>query len=624
MDLVNAQHTVYQQGDELAVLLGSNIRQGAASTSYPGASTDPGEGPILMSATGEDLTDSTEIRLSFSSPLATVPRGFGMTDPSRHVIDFKAQVGDNQNLLRFQRNSRVAKAQMVQSGADARLVLSLRDEYAVSQRVEGKDLVVQVRGPMPYLADSASTVGALSSDSLLGGVLSEADKSYVSSPLQSGLVSFASRIDKTGAEIISLQFDSERVYAKVDETRGVLRMRIQGGQLVSGFDKTKIDPYGKYYAGLSLEQGSQSLNLDLKLRGSEYQMRQQGRILELVLTADPTATPEGYDLSANTSSGAEQNFEPQYSGKPISLKFKNADINTVLQVFADFTDMNVVVSDSVKGTATVHLSEVPWDQALDIVLRSKGLVARNSGKVLLVMTAEDAARQTSAINSDRVADELEPLVSRSMLVSYQKTEDLVKLIRDPNSNLLSRRGRVLADERTSQLFLEDTPRRMEKLVALIKQLDRPVKQVMIEAKVVLADTQVAKELSAAIKAGRISLNGGELTTVGDTPTRLGDKFLIDSERESAVNGAYTLLTSGGTRFLNLQLKALEQQSRVKTVSNPRVITTNKEEAIIEQGTEIPYQVATSSGATSTEFREANLKAAGHPSNSTRWFNHVGR
>ena len=176
------------------------------------------------------------------------------------------------------------------------------------------------------------------------------------------------------------------------------------------------------------------------------------------------------------------------------------------------------------------------------------------------------------------------------------------MIGKKESRLLSSRGSVISDERTSQIFVEDTPRRLEKIGALIQQMDKPVKQVMIEAKVVLADTRVSKELTAAIKAS--ALSGERLQTI---PTQLGTGGLVDSDTASSINGAYTLLTSGGTRFVNIQLKALESTNRVKTVSNPRVITSNKEPAVIEQGTEIPYQVATSSGATAIEFKEANLK-----------------
>jgi type IV pilus assembly protein PilQ len=278
-----------------------------------------------------------------------------------------------------------------------------------------------------------------------------------------------------------------------------------------------------------------------------------------------------------------------------------------MQVFADFTKMNLVLSDSVKGNVSVFLKDVPWDQALDIVMRSKGLVSSQSGNVLLVSTPADVSNDKSQAANRQAQDDMEPLVSRSFQVSYQKTADLVALIKSEDSKLLSSRGTLISDERTSQVFVQDTPSRMERISMIVASLDKPVKQVMIEARVVLADTSVSRELGVRIQSA--SSGATAFTDIGE---QFGSKGFADTGASASTTLAYTLFNANSTRLINLQLRALETENKIRTVSNPRVITSNKEPALIEQGTEIPYQIATSSGATATEFKEANLKLAVTP------------
>ncbi len=316
------------------------------------------------------------------------------------------------------------------------------------------------------------------------------------------------------------------------------------------------------------------------------------------------------EISALTSSGEHRGGSQigPTDGRPITLDFKDADIRTVMQVFADFTKMNLVLSDSVKGKVTVFLKDVPWDQALDIVMRSKGLVSSQSGNVLLVSTPADVVNDQFQTANRRAQDEMEPLASKVFQVSYQKTADLVALIKSEDSKLLSTRGTLISDERTSQIFVQDTPSRLERISMIINGLDKPVKQVMIEARVVLADTSVSKDLGVRMRALSSRADPG-FADVGD---QFGRGNFVNSGVEGATNFAYTLFNANSTRVINLQLRALELENKVRTVSNPRVITSNKEPALIEQGTEIPYQIATSSGATATEFKEANLKLAVTP------------
>mgnify|MGYP006196324969 CR=1 FL=1 len=361
---------------------------------------------------------------------------------------------------------------------------------------------------------------------------------------------------------------------------------------------------------IELTPGDLALQVQMRLSNATHVVRQRGSVLEVEfspLASGVEKTTPQTSPAKSTVNAREQSLVARYSGRPITLDFKDADIRTVMQVFADFTKMNLVLSDSVQGKVTVFLKDVPWDQALDIVMRSKGLVSSQSGNVLLVSTPADVSNDQFQAANRRAQDEMEPLVSKVFQVSYQKTADLVTLIKSEDSQLLSARGTLISDERTSQIFVQETPTRMERISMIVEGLDKPVKQVMIEARVVLADTSVSKDLGVRIQSA--SSRADAFTDIGD---QFGSKGFVDTGASASTTLAYTLFNANSTRLINLQLRALETDNKIRTVSNPRVITSNKEPALIEQGTEIPYQIATSSGATATEFKEANLKLAVTP------------
>lgn len=617
VDLEDATHRVMLVGNRLVVAMKSAqvieppVNNSIASAE-PKTSLLQGVATLLDQKITEDV-DNTTLELIFDRPVDARVESFSLAKPPRQVLDFKANLSAlNVNELLGQ-TDRLKSVEVVENGDVSRVILNLGDQYEVQQSAQADKVTIQIKGPKPFQADSMKVAGAVKPGSALSEIL--ADTKEAVEPLPSPkLVSLTAGVEDTGADLITMEFDSEKLQAKTTLVGNQLRLLVQGATYSDELGEEVSVKDGRYYAKARLQQASQSINLKVNLSGGKHKIRQQGKLLQVVITPDSSASqnlayvPGGVRTNYGVPETTRE-FEaaPQYYGQPISLNLKEVDIKKVMQLFADFTEMNLVLSDGVTGKVSVHLNDVPWDQALDIVMRSKGLVARHSGKVLLVTTAEEAKAQREQPSVTEITDELEPLVSRSFLISYQKTADLVAILKDETANLLSRRGNVISDERTSQLFVEDTPRRVEKIAALVAQLDKPVKQVMIEAKVVLADVSVAEELSVALSGGTITFNGDDPTLIGEIPVNLGDKGFLDSRANAQVTGAYTLLNENGTRFLNLQLRALEQNSRVKTVSNPRVITSNKEEAVIEQGTEIPYQVATSSGATATEFREANLK-----------------
>jgi type IV pilus assembly protein PilQ len=481
----------------------------------------------------------------------------------------------------------------------------LAQNYEV--RLNQKDRLIDLTfsGPKPFQPDGGQAA-VLSEHSELKDTVAQ----LMGKPalIAEGPVMKTWNLSKTGGKwVLRLEFDRPDLIADAVLMNDQLKVRFAHARMADGVPLKLPITADVPVAQVELKPGDLALTVQLKLNGATHLVRQRGEVVEVELNPTRKATEQtkAIELKPATS---EQSVVARYTGRPITLDFKDADIRTVMQVFADFTKMNLVLSDSVQGKVSVFLKDVPWDQALDIVMRSKGLVSSQSGNVLLVSTPTDVTNDQFQTANRRAQDEMEPLVSKVFQVSYQKTADLVTLIKSEDSKLLSARGTLISDERTSQIFIQDTPSRLERISMIVNGLDKPVKQVMIEARVVLADTTVSKDLGVRLRALSARADPG-FDDVGD---QFGSGNFVNTGVENATNLGYTLFNANSTRLINLQLRALEIENKVRTVSNPRVITSNKEPALIEQGTEIPYQIATSSGATATEFKEANLKLAVTP------------
>lgn len=552
-----------------------------------------------------ELDDRTEVSLQFDQTLDGKPGLFRIANPARQVVDFSMELSNKSLPVVFASNSRIKKSQLIASGGKSRLVFEMAQNYdvQVSQSDRSVDLVFS--GPKPFVP-GIDQVAVLPEKSVLKETVSEVlGKPVV---MEGGPVLIGWGIsEQDGKQLIRIEFDRSAVVADAVLNNERLRLRFANARINPQIPKQLPTTPDSPIQALTLTPGTQTLLVQMDLKNATHIVRQRGPIVEVEVTPIVKPVVQASSQAEAKSAGQGQSLAARYSGRPITLDFKDADIRTVMQVFADFTKMNLVLSDSVKGSVSVFLKDVPWDQALDIVMRSKGLVSSQSGNVLLVSTPSDVSNDKSQAANRQAQDDMEPLVSRSFQVSYQKTADLVALIKSADSKLLSSRGTLISDERTSQVFVQDTPSRMERISMIVTSLDKPVKQVMIEARVVLADTSVSKELGVRIQSA--SSGATAFTDIGE---QFGSKGFADTGASASTTLAYTLFNANSTRLINLQLRALETENKIRTVSNPRVITSNKEPALIEQGTEIPYQIATSSGATATEFKEANLKLAVTP------------
>jgi type IV pilus assembly protein PilQ len=331
---------------------------------------------------------------------------------------------------------------------------------------------------------------------------------------------------------------------------------------------------------------------------------------------------------------ANQKDQFGYKGEKLSLNFQNIEVRSVLQLLADFTKLNLVTSDTVQGSLTLRLQNVPWDQALDIILKTKGLAMRQNGNVMLIApAAEISAREKQELEAKKQLDELEPLYSEVFEINFAKATELETILKQNSGSssssssggsvkgFISDRGSVTVDNRTNSLLIRDTATQLDEIRELIKQLDIPVRQVLIESRIVIASNNFAKDLGVrfgytAANNTRSGLANSQVTsgTLGGTYAVLNgddlvttDTLNVDMPVTDPAGSIALSLTRLGAGFLDLELSAMQEEGQGEIVSSPRVITSNQQEAIIEQGTEIPYQEASSSGATSVSFKEATLK-----------------
>lgn len=371
----------------------------------------------------------------------------------------------------------------------------------------------------------------------------------------------------------------------------------------------------------------------------EVRIRTEGEYEYLAYQADNLYTVEFRPLTKEEKE-LLQKEKLVYTGERLSLNFQDIQVRAVLQLLADFTGLNMVVSDTVQGNITLRLKNVPWDQAMDIILKSKGLSMRRNDNVIMVApTQEIASREELELASQQKIEELAPLRSEFIQVNYAKASDLAALLKSPENRLLSERGQVTVDERTNTLLVQDTAAKLEEIRRMVLRLDVAVRQVLIESRIVIANNDFARDIGVRFGwSGSRSLGGGhEVNIGGGRPGHLQDTTLYNkgpfgqdvagnafnsgialpngSSNEALLVDLPAVAPSGAVNFLigkigsyllQLELSAMQQEGRGEIVSSPRVITSDQNTATIKQGVEIPYQEATSSGATSVSFKEAVL------------------
>jgi type IV pilus assembly protein PilQ len=547
----------------------------------------------IQSVTGSVQGGSEIIRIDLAEPLAAVPTGFSIQAPARIALDFPG-VSNAMGRSALDMNlGNLRSANVVQAGERTRVVLNLKSPSTYRAEIQGKSLVITL--------DSSAAAASMPAPVQ---VFAESRNRDVL-PLKD--VDFRRGTDSAGRIVVGLSNNEVGV-----------DIRQQGQTLVVEFLKTALPEglrrrldvadFGTPVQTVTTFQTGDKVRMVVEPKGawehSAYQSDNQFVLEVRPLKVDPTKLTQG----------------PGYSGEKLSLNFQNIEIRSLLQVIADFTNFNIVTSDSVAGSVTLRLKDVPWDQALDIILQSKGLGMRKNGNVLVIAPKDElAAKDKLELESRNAIQNLEAVRTQSFQINYAKAADIATQISaagtgPASARILSSRGSVIAEARTNQLFVTDIPSKLEQVQGLIAKLDIAVRQVLIEARIVEASDTFGKSLG--VRLGGQPFNKTSDTSFGGTysaataGTNAGEFLSLPAVGQngfSAATFAVSLFNAAKTRFLNLEISASEADGKTKIVSSPRVVTADQVKALIEQGTELPYQQATSSGATSIAFRKANLK-----------------
>ena len=536
------------------------------------------------------------VRMTFRDALTAVPPNFSVANPARIAFDLLNTTNGLGKNSQTYKEGDLRSVNIAQTAGKTRVVLNLLKMAAYESHLDGNNLIVSLT-PNP---GNEST----------SGVVSKVEHfSQAPSLLTSNIIrDIAFRRGKDG---------EGRIIVNLSDPNAGIDIRQHGKELSAIFLKTnvpdslrkRLDVTDFATPVVSVDTLQDGANARIKINShglwehNAYQSDGQFVIEVRKVIVDPTKLVQG------TRGG--------YRGEKLSLNFQNVEVRRLLQVIGEFTGMNIVVSDSVSGSITLILKDVPWDQALDIILQQKDLDMRKNGNVILVAPREEfAAKEKLAYEARAQIDDLEPLVTETFTMNYVKGEELRKLMIDPKQTMLSKRGSVLLDSRSNIMIIKDTQKRIEDIRTMLAQIDIPLRQVMIEARIVEAGDSFAKNLGIRLSMGateRDGQNGGLKETdkafivTNNRTAHKGSVNLPATPRNSnAGTYALTLFGRGFSRFITAEISALEADGKGKIISSPRVMTSNQNEALIEQGVEIPYQEASSSGATSVSFKKANL------------------
>src|SRR3989338_6815600 len=538
------------------------------------------------------------LKVELAQPLDNPPAGFTINTPPRIAFDFPNTASGLSKSVQEFAEGNLRSANVVQAGNRTRLVVNLNQMATYETKIDGNNLLITLHG---RAADNAATI--------VTSRFAEARKDAQKHSLRD--IDF--RRGKNG---------EGRFQVDLSDTGVGIDIRQQGTTLMVDFLKTDL-PRNLQRKLDVVDFATPVLGIDTFVQGDNVRMviEPKGSWEHAAYQTDNKFVVEVKPIIVKTDDSGKTK-KAGYVGEKLTLNFQQIDVREALNVIADFTETNMVISDTVRGNITLRLKDVPWDQAFDIILQSRGLDMRKNGNVIQVAPRDEiAAKEKIDLTSRQEIAELEELRTESFQISYQKGEALAALLSSDKQRILSKRGSAVVDARTNTLFVQDTPAHLEEARKLIKQIDVPVRQVMIEARVVEASDKFGRNLGV-----RLGYQSGDTFKVNGMPTLNGN---IGANTVTAgplagttmpanipnVNlpsagtaGAFSMLLFNNSlsKILSIELTALETDSKGKVISSPRVVTSDKTQALIETGTEVPYQQASSSGATNVSFKKATL------------------
>ncbi|HXW63605.1 MAG TPA: type IV pilus secretin PilQ [Burkholderiaceae bacterium] len=608
---------------------------GAAALVLTGA-TLAQDAPEVAASNSIERIDATQtgagvfLTIELKGAVATVPNSFSVTNPARVALDLPGTINNlGRSAIEINQGD-LRSVNVVQAQGRARVVLNLRRPLTYTVSLKGNSVQVAL-GINPETAPTfpakpapatAAATPAAPAPAPAAGVAVAPAVAAAQTPEPRAIRTLDFRRGAEGEGRVVIDLSDPNTSVDVHQQGQTVVVDFAGTFLPESLRKhLDVTDFGTPVAQITGSQIGPNAHLVIEPRGqweqNAYQSDNRFVVEVKPVKEDPTRLFQG------TRKG--------YQGERLSLNFQNVDVRSLLQVIADFTNLNIITSDSVQGSITLRLKDVPWDQALDIILQSKGLDMRKNGNVILVAPRDElATKEKLELEARSQIAELEPLHTENFVVNYQKADDVKKLLTgDPKQTLLTKRGSVVVDVRTNQLFIHETAPRLEEIRRLIARIDIPVPQVMIEARIVEAQDSFSSDIGSRLGAVHASshswLNGGAGSTYGTgasassgTNTTSINGVTITNPNfvnlpAGALNGynpgtvGLTLFNSAVTNLLNLEITALELDGRGKVISSPRVVTADKVKAHIEQGTEIPYQsVSAGGGIGQVQFRKAVL------------------
>jgi type IV pilus assembly protein PilQ len=549
------------------------------------------------------------VRMKLKEPLANPPAGFALSNPPRVAFDLPNTTNAWGKVSQDYKEGVLRSVRIGENAGRARVVFNLDKATRFNTALDGQTVVVTLQGAAAAAAAAADPTHF-------------AEAKPAAQPHAVRGIDFKRGRNGEGQVVIDLSDPGTGIDLK-QSGRTIVVELLQTQLPVALERKFDVNDFGTPVESMEVSSQGNNARVTINARGRWEQAAYQTDNRFII-----EVKPFVEQAAAKPKTG--------YTGEKLSLNFQNVEVRAVLQVIADFTGLNIITSDTVAGNLTLRLKDVPWDQALDIILQAKGLDMRKTGNVVWIAPRDElATKEKLALEAQQQIQELEPLRTESFQLKYQKAEAFQKILSDGSQRILSKRGSAVIDPRTNTLFISDTPSKLEEIRALLKEIDTASRQVLIESRIVEASDTFSKNLGArlgmtdlaALRGGVPGLGGGSVRTyIGGNVRSNGvitrqsqdydqsffpDSFSVNLPADP-INGrspgqfAITLLNSSLTRFVNLEISALQADGKGKIISSPRVVTADNVEAVIEQGTEIPYQQATSSGATSISFRKATL------------------
>jgi type IV pilus assembly protein PilQ len=568
------------------------------------------DGPKLEAIDVQPLPgQQVQITMRLSGP-APQPLSFTIDNPARISFDLPGTTLALPSRRIDVHTSGVDSILAAETKDRTRLVMNLDKLVPYDTRVDGNNIIVSLGGANNATASTGAAASLVPS------------RAAASASAQRAIRSIDFRRSTDGAG---------RILVRLSDPHTHINLRQVGNQIVVDFDADLPKNIARRYDASDFGTPVSSFDASRIGTGTRLAINATGDYEQLAYQSDDQYVVE---IQPQRKAAAAQDDKPQYTGERLTLNFQEIETRAVLQLLADASGQNIVVSDSVTGNVTLRLQNVPWDQALDIVLRTKGLDKRKQDNVIIVAPQEElASREKADLAAKKDIQELAPLRSEYLQVNYAKAKDMESLIKSQGGTLLSSRGNVAVDDRTNTLLLQDTADRLADIRRLVATLDIPVRQVLIEARIVIVNDDFKRDLGARVGYTTAQANGnGIWTTSGTaaaTDTAIGSALANQAATGSSfpvqvptgatapqrynVNlpvpspaGSFALGILGSNYIVDLELSAAQAETRAEVISSPRVITANQKEATIEQGTEIPYQQSASSGATTISFKKAVL------------------